>query len=968
MTNPPAFPVEDPFRPFLTSFAENLTERVKASPIQVYQRDAEVAQVLQALASPLKGRVVVIGAPRVGKTAVALAVTQAIARGECPQELRGREVWRFTPSGLPGLAQPGQWQGALDHLMTEWARHPEIILLVDEITRAARLPGARDDEGPSVDVATLLANGLKRHHGLCLAEAEENVWRRFSEAYPDYGRLFLSIRVLEMALDAARPVAHRVAEDLGVLHGVAIGEGALDQVLDLSQRYALDRAQPGKAIDLLQDALAVARPPAALTAEDVIRRFGEQSGLPRMLLDDTVPFNEDEVRGFFKQRVLAQEQAVEAIVQVLSLLRARVNNPSRPMGVLLFLGPTGVGKTELARALAEHLYSNRERLVRFNMADYTDPYQATELFGNPHVSDLNQRRGLITNRLAGRAFAVIVLDEFEKAHPWIFFRFLQLFDEGLLINGHDELINLRNSIIIITSNLGARLVEQGRLGFSTGETFETREKRVMAETERYFTPEFMNRIDAVCIFHPLTRSVMADIARREISDLFKREGLLRRACDVDIADDVIEQVVELGYNPHYGARYLKRQIEKTITYPLARELNALPVEQTGGTIRLYLKHGRVFSAYLAPHRDAASLTAERLHVARPGEPTLDDIRAALPILAARLEALEELYGFAAAQAERDAVLAEMADVSFWNDAASALRKLDAYQRASSVVDLLSELRNALDTLTKECAAPTPSLDRALRPYRVINSELPRIEFTSFLSGPYDTNGAYVQISLKSKATGARQWVAMLAKMYLGWAKGRGLSASVLSEDSSPEGRSVAVTLAISGFGVYGLLKSESGAHRLVQTVKVSGQESFQRYTANVLVLPELSDDELPAASADLKMSTKTINRAGALINRLTGQATAQTPNGQWVTLIGNLPADDLVAEATRLLRTRIFLETEITDLPPAPPGGLVRTYTRSTKDKGIHDHRTGLRSLKVKQTLEGELQMFLDAALEQRRK
>jgi ATP-dependent Clp protease ATP-binding subunit ClpA/protein subunit release factor B len=955
MTDPQAPTLLD----LLSAFAENVSAK---PPAEVYARDEEVTQILQALASPLKGRVVVLGAPRVGKTAVLQAVAHAIARGACPPELRGKEVWRFNPANLPGLGVPGQWQEALDQFLSAWSQRPATILYIDDLVGASRVFGSISDDS-RMNLAYALGNALNRYPGLCLAEAEDNAWRRLSDMFPVYQRLFLTVRVAEPDLATAGDIIRRVADDLSLLHAITVQPAALEQAIDLNQRYALDRAQPGKTIDLLQDALAVSRPGpgAVLTAEDVTRRFGEQSGLPRMLLDDSVAFNEDEVRRLFRGRVLAQDQAVDAIVQILSLLRARVNNPLRPMGVLLFLGPTGVGKTELARTLAEYLYGDRDRLIRFNMADYVEPYQANELFGNPYQEDLNLRRGLLTNRLAGRAFAVMVLDEFEKMHFSIYNRFLQLFDEGLLINGNDEIINLRNCIFIITSNFGARMVEHGRLGFPTPETAEVREKRVTQETESYFSPEFINRMDAVCIFHPLTRSVMADIARREIGDLFKRQGLVRRGFEVEIADEVIEHVVEIGYSPHYGARYLKRQIEKTITYPLAREINALPTDQSGGAIRLYVKNGRVLSAYLAPTTTTISTAAPERTL---GE-TVADIRAALPILAARVEALEETYDLQSALAERETVLAEMAEVNFWNDAANARRKLDAYQRASGIIEQLGELRRALDALTRRTGEPHPTLEALLRPYRFLTQALPRIEFTSYLSGPHDTLGAYVQIGLKSKAPGARQWVATLAKMYLGWGKARGFGVSVIGEDASPEGRTVSVTLAISGFGVYGLLQGETGAHRLVQTVKMSGHESVQRYVANVLTLPELTEDELPE-SPGLTTQTKAIHRSGLLINHLTAQATAQLADGQWLSLASNLPADDLAVETARLLRLRQHPASHRED--GTPLGGVVRSYTRNTRDKGVHDHRTGLRSLRVKQVLEGELQEFLDAGLEMRRK
>ena len=256
-------------REMLANIGEKLTPQPGESKPDVYQRSSEVEEILQALASPLKGRVVVLGPTRVGKSAVVQTVVDRIAAGNCPSELKDKEVWRLTPGGLMSFSTHGNWQRMFDQLLTEWAKHPEIILFFDEITRAGRLnnfpSGGDDDEfdmgiiphlmrrGGGVDLATLFANALKRNKGLCITEAEDNSWRRFCDTYVDYDQLFLPIRIKEPDRGTTRDIVRHVADDLAVLHNIQVTDEAINQTLDLSQRYALDRAQPGKTIDLLRD-------------------------------------------------------------------------------------------------------------------------------------------------------------------------------------------------------------------------------------------------------------------------------------------------------------------------------------------------------------------------------------------------------------------------------------------------------------------------------------------------------------------------------------------------------------------------------------------------------------------------------------------------------------------------------------------------------------------------------------------
>ncbi|MBI3761797.1 MAG: AAA family ATPase [Chloroflexi bacterium] len=978
---PPTPPQPEPgqeasLEALLNEVATNLTEQLAGgSHTGVYGRDEQIEQVLQTLASPLKGRVILTGEARVGKTAVIHEAVRRIIRGECPEALKGAQVWATSPAAFIGGYPPGNWMGSLDELMTAWRERPEIILYFDDLASATGGPG-NDDDGPGPDLALTILAHLRRSTGRMMAEAQTEPWRRFVDRYRDYEKIFLTLRLAVPEADAAHEIVNRVCEDLSVLREISIAPEAVNQAYDLTGRYFLDQFLPGKVIDLIRDSLTVATPTekATLTSDAVTARFAAQTGLPRILLTDDEPFDDRAVRDFFRTQVLAQEQAVEAIVQSLSLLRARVNNPLRPMGVFLFLGPTGVGKTELARALSTYLYGSPERLVRFNMADYAYPGQQWELFGNPYAADPAARRGQITTRLAGHPFSVIVLDEFEKADPQIFQRFLQLFDEGLMINGAGETINLRNAIFILTSNFGARLIQNERIGFSRGETIEEREARVLAETENYFTPEFMNRIDAVCVFKPLSRTVMGEIARREVGNLLKREGLIRRELEVDIDDDVIEHVVDTGYSQRFGARYLKRQIEKTIAYPLAQQINRRDPEMRGGTIRLLMKQARVASTYL-PEVEAETTPTER--EAEAGEPrrlTLEEIRAGLPELEHRIAGLERFHNVAAAREERDALIVAMSDTGFWSDQAAARRKLDAFQRASNSVDLVDGMRRALEELQRLCAAERVPVSEAIRQFNFLLRELPRVELTSLLTGRHDTLGAFVQIRAKGRPEAGRKWLRELAQMYLAWAEHRGFAAHVVGEELNRTGTTIAVTLALSGYAAYGLLKGEAGTHRLVQAGVNGGKEDTpQKIAAQVIVWPELTAETEPPVpqnfESEFEVTSQSADHAGLFVKKLTARATAALRStGRTLSLAGNLPPDDLAHETVKLLWTDAHRDLIAVGETSAPretsdgAEGLVRTYLRH-KERGVRDHRTGLKVANLKKVLEGGLDVFLEAAL-----
>jgi ATP-dependent Clp protease ATP-binding subunit ClpC len=962
----------------LNQCASNLTEKAAGGELSTaYARDQEIEQILTSLASPLKGRIVITGGARVGKTVVIHEVAARIQTGNCPEALQGSELWSLSARSILRAFGVQGWQDKLGRLMEKWVERPDVILYVDALP-TTRMAGATVED--PFDMAQFLLGQLQSSSNRILAEGRTQAVQSFLEAYPEYKHILMEVKIPEPPVDVVRRMVAQASRDLEASQNTIIDEEAIEVAIDLTRRFALQESLPGKAIDLIGEGIALqseqANANARVTKDDIIARFGEKTGLPRMLLSDDEPYDEQAVRRYFTDRVLGQEQAVDAVVQALSLLRTRLNNPYRPMGVFLFMGPTGVGKTELARALAEFLFGSHDVIVRFNMADYTADWHVQTLFGNPHGFDLESRRGLFTSRLQDHAFVVVLLDEFEKAHPEVFLHFLQLFDEGILLNGASETVNLRNSIVVLTSNFGTRMLNAGRLGFGPSISQEDQEQHIREEMDRFFSPELINRLDSVSFFKPLTKPVLREIAYRRVQEVLQREGLIRRQLDVEVDEDVIDWVVEHGYSERYGARYLARQIEKTITYPLAQQLirNDPP---SGSLLRLFEHRDRVASALVLP---TTSHTVEE--VIPPGAVTdarqlphrlsLEYLGTGLPLLRERVEALEATHNIAEARTRLADLLQTMSTPAFWEEPQSLQPRLETLEQLSNQVDQVDRLRRNLDELTDlieawgGSKADDPNLlnEVALR-YRYLVRELPRVELALLFGDPHDTYSAYLHIESQGKRAIARRWVADLGHMYLSWAERHEFQAATISEESTDEGLTRALWLRIEGYGAYGLLQGETGIHRLVQADPQSGKRQIVR--ASVSAWPGLPESELPDIDPErVTRQVTTLDHTGSFIEHLHTQVVVRLAGqGPSLRLAGSLPAEDLVQEAITLLRIQAACAAQPRHDPlKQTEKQPVRSYVRYKRNY-VHDLRTGQKHDDFQAVLSGELDQFLESFLRQ---
>lgn len=860
----------------LNQCATNLTAKAAADDLpRAHERSQEIEHILTSLASPLKGRIVITGEARVGKTVIIYEVANRLANGDCPDSLRGSELWGLSARSILRAFGVQGWQEHLGGLMEMWATRPDVILYVDALP-TTRMAGATAED--PFDMAQFLLGQLQSSDNRILAEGRTQAVRGFFETYPEYKHVLMELKIPNPPLNVARTIVRQASQDLETSQGLSISAEAVESAIDLTRRFALHEELPGKAIDLLSEGLALQSeingPVRGVSKQHIIERFGEKTGLPEILLTDDVPYDETAVRRTFSNQVLGQEQAVDAVVQALSLLRTRLNNPNRPMGVFLFMGPTGVGKTELARALAEFLFGSDDVIVRFNMADFTADWHVQTLFGNPHGYDLESQRGLFTTRLQDRAFSVVLLDEFEKAHPEVFQRFLQLFDEGLLINGASETVNLQNSIVILTSNFGSQMLTSGRLGFGPKISIEEHEQRILNEMDMFFSPELINRIDNVCFFKPLTKPVLREIAYRRVQEILQREGLLRRKVDVEVDANVIEWVVEHGYSERYGARYLARQIEKTITYPLAQQLirNNPP---DNSQLRLFVHNDRVASALVLPtvshtgdkHGGEAAAPAP---LASSRKMTPADIQAKLPDLRQRIEALESLSDANEVRARLSELLRAMSTPTFWDDTANLQANLTELEQLSFQVDLVDRLRSNLDEMAEYAEQAKgeggrKAFDEALLRYRYLSRELPRTELTLLFSDDRETYCAYLHIEAVGQRPVAREWAAELSRMYSRWSEQQEMQTRTLSEEADKAGRIKDTWIHVEGYGAYGLLQGEQGTHRLVQAAADGKKRQIVR--ARVQVYPDLPEAELATYAPALNIDSQQIDENG-LISRL----------------------------------------------------------------------------------------------------
>jgi ATP-dependent Clp protease ATP-binding subunit ClpC len=590
---------------------------------------------MEVLSRRKKNNPVLIGEPGVGKTAIVEGLAQLIAKGEVADSLKDHRVLALDMAAvIAGTKYRGQFEERLKAIMNEIAQNKNIILFIDELHT---LVGAGAAEG-AIDASNMLKPALARGELQCVGASTLNEYRKYIEKDGALERRFQPIIIDPPSIDEAIEILKGLRKHYEDHHKVVIPDETLTSAARLSERYITDRFLPDKAIDVIDEAGARARlatqvpPPEVADLKEQLDKLGthkdsairdqdferaaELRDSERELQSDIrrkqeeweqerknhrPVINEDDV-GFIvsrwtgipvtrlreaeterlvrmedelHQRVIGQEEAIKAISRAIRRSRAGLKDPHRPIGSFIFSGPTGVGKTELARALAEFLFADRDALIRVDMSEYMEKFSVSRLIGAPPGYVGYEDSGTLTKAVRRRPYSVVLLDEIEKAHPDVFNILLQVLDEGRLTDNYGRVIDFKNTVLIMTSNLGARDITKGgkTLGFhqrSDESQYEVMKNRVRDEIERAFNPEFLNRVDDIIVFHPLNQEQIGQIVHlmlKEVHTRLAEEGLKLR-----MTPAALKFLVDKGYDEKFGARPLRRAIQRYIEDPLSEKI------------------------------------------------------------------------------------------------------------------------------------------------------------------------------------------------------------------------------------------------------------------------------------------------------------------------------------------------------------------------------------------------------------
>ena len=635
----------------LEKYSRDLTKAAQDGELDpVIGRSTEIERIMQIMSRRTKNNPVLIGEPGVGKSAVVEGLAQMIVAGKVPETLTGKRILSLDRgSMITGSKYRGEFEERLKDTIKDVKKQGNVILFIDEFHT---LVGAGKAEG-SMDAANILKPALARGELQCIGATTLDEYRKNIEKDAALERRFQPVKVGEPTPEEALAILKGLRDRYEAHHKVKITDEALQAAVSLSDRYISDRFLPDKAIDLMDEAASRVRlhsftaPPDVkeqedrlkalqnekkeaiahqdfekaaslrdeerklrqdiaqkraaweerknnshdvVTEEDIAQIVASWTGVPVKKMTEDESQRLLHMEELLHKRVVGQDEAISAVSRALRRARAGLQDPKRPIGSFIFLGPTGVGKTELCRALGEVMFDDENALIRIDMSEYMEKHSVSRLVGSPPGYVGYEEGGQLTQKVRNKPYSVVLFDEVEKAHPDVFNILLQILDDGRLTDSNGRVVNFKNTIIVMTSNAGASTITSKRsLGFGgsveTTRDYEAMKERVMAEVKDTFRPEFINRIDDLIVFHALEPDDIRRIAGLMLGSVSKR--LAQRGMKLSYGDDVIALLAEEGYDPNYGARPLRRTIQRSVEDALSEEIIAGKIA-LGDQVQLYV--------------------------------------------------------------------------------------------------------------------------------------------------------------------------------------------------------------------------------------------------------------------------------------------------------------------------------------------------------------------------------------------
>jgi ATP-dependent Clp protease ATP-binding subunit ClpC len=657
--------------PALRAFGRDLTDLAKKSELDpVIGRKNEIERVIQVLCRRTKNNPVLLGEAGVGKTAIVEGLAQEIASGNVPELLRDKKVITLDLALMvAGTKYRGQFEERIKAVMDEIRRSKNVILFIDELHT---IVGAGSAEG-AMDASNIIKPALSRGELQCVGATTLNEYRKYIEKDAALERRFQTVKVEAPTVEEAIQILKGLRPKYEAHHKAKLTDEALEIAVKLSERYITGRFLPDKAIDVMDEAgarariNAMTRPPdvkeiekeieviriekeeaikaqdfekaaglrdkekqtkekldtilarwreereerqVTVTGDDMMHIVSKVTGVPLQRMEQKETEKLLKMEEELRTRVIGQDEAVIAISKALRRSRADLKDPRRPIGSFIFLGPTGVGKTFLAQTLAEFMFGDRDALIQIDMSEYMEKFTASRLIGSPPGYVGYEEGGQLSEAVRRRPYSVVLFDEVEKAHPDVMHLLLQILEDGKITDSLGRKIDFRNTIIIMTSNVGAEILRrQTTMGFAAtkplGEhEFEAMRDRLLEEAKKVFKPEFINRLDDIIVFHQLTKADLMQIVELEVAKVLRR--VKAKEVHIELEQSAKEFLIDKGYDPQYGARPMRRAVERYLEDPFAEELLRGNVKG-GDVVHVGVNNGKlVFTAAAPAGSEAAS--------------------------------------------------------------------------------------------------------------------------------------------------------------------------------------------------------------------------------------------------------------------------------------------------------------------------------------------------------------------------